>query len=205
MGIRAFARGLQDIVVVEEKLSFIESQMKELFYNFEGDRPSIVGKFDEQEKELLPHYGANCPIAVVHRASWPDQDWVSGTLATIEALVQAKGFRRTALIVVGRVLAEEYEPLLKAIYDCPVPTIAAVNGWAWTQKPPTGPIRLNSTRRIHMSMWARSTGVAPNRRGSGWIWRVATGLIWCCSTCICPIMTGAGCWTNCRPRCRSCR
>jgi len=30
----------------------------------------------------------------------------------------------------GRVLAEEYEPLLRAIYDCPVPTIAAVNGAA---------------------------------------------------------------------------
>lgn len=30
----------------------------------------------------------------------------------------------------GRILAEEYEPLLKAIYDCPVPTIAAVNGAA---------------------------------------------------------------------------
>lgn len=54
--------------------------------------------------ELLPHYGADCPIAVVHRASWPDQDWVSGTLANIEALVSAKGFRRTALILVGRVL-----------------------------------------------------------------------------------------------------
>lgn len=57
--------------------------------------------------ELLPHYGADCPIAVVHRASWPDQDWVSGTLADIEALVQAKGFRRTALILVGRVLGAE--------------------------------------------------------------------------------------------------
>jgi precorrin-4/cobalt-precorrin-4 C11-methyltransferase len=57
--------------------------------------------------ELLPHYGADCPIAVVHRASWPDQDWVSGTLANIEALVSAKGFRRTALILVGRVLNAE--------------------------------------------------------------------------------------------------
>jgi precorrin-4/cobalt-precorrin-4 C11-methyltransferase len=57
--------------------------------------------------ELLPHYGADCPIAVVHRASWPDQDWVSGTLANIEALVSAKGFRRTALILVGRVLNTE--------------------------------------------------------------------------------------------------
>lgn len=57
--------------------------------------------------ELLPHYGADCPIAVVHRASWPDQDWVRGTLADIEGQVRAKGFRRTALILVGRVLGVE--------------------------------------------------------------------------------------------------
>lgn len=57
--------------------------------------------------ELTPHYGADCPIAVVHRASWPDQDWVLGTLADIEEKVQAKGFRRTALILVGRVLAND--------------------------------------------------------------------------------------------------
>ena len=37
VGIRAFARGLQDILVVEEKHSFIESQMKELFYNFDSN------------------------------------------------------------------------------------------------------------------------------------------------------------------------
>jgi len=41
---------------------------------------------------------------VVHRASWPDQDWVRGTLADIEAKVAAKGFRRTALILVGQAL-----------------------------------------------------------------------------------------------------
>ncbi|WP_268796600.1 precorrin-4 C(11)-methyltransferase [Pseudomonas huanghezhanensis] len=57
--------------------------------------------------ELMPHYGTDCPIAVVHRASWPDQDWVVGTLADIEAKVQDKGFRRTALILVGRVLGNE--------------------------------------------------------------------------------------------------
>lgn len=57
--------------------------------------------------ELTPHYGSDCPIAVVHRASWPDQDWVTGTLADIQAKVQAKGFRRTALIIVGRVLAND--------------------------------------------------------------------------------------------------
>lgn len=63
-----------------------------------------LGKIVE---ELVPHYGADCPIAVVHRASWPDQDWVRGTLADIEAAVAAKGFQRTALIVVGRVLTAD--------------------------------------------------------------------------------------------------
>ena len=57
--------------------------------------------------ELVPHYGADCPVAVVHRASWPDQDWVLGTLAEIESRVDAKGFRRTALILVGRVLGND--------------------------------------------------------------------------------------------------
>lgn len=55
-------------------------------------------------EELLPHYGGDCPVAVVHRASWPDQDWVRGTLADIEEKVHGKDFRRTALILVGRVL-----------------------------------------------------------------------------------------------------
>lgn len=58
-------------------------------------------------EELLPHYGVDCPIAVVHRATWPDQDWVQGTLADIEARVRDKGFRRTALILVGHVLGAE--------------------------------------------------------------------------------------------------
>ena len=57
--------------------------------------------------ELLPHYGSDCPIAVIHRATWPDQDWVVGTLEDIAAKVEAKGFRRTALILVGRVLGSD--------------------------------------------------------------------------------------------------
>ncbi|MFR0675201.1 precorrin-4 C(11)-methyltransferase [Enterobacterales bacterium AW_CKDN230030176-1A_HGKHYDSX7] len=56
--------------------------------------------------ELLPAYGADCPVAVVHRATWPDQDWVRGTLADIVEQVDAKGFRRTALILVGHVLGD---------------------------------------------------------------------------------------------------
>ncbi|MET0378030.1 MAG: precorrin-4 C(11)-methyltransferase [Spongiibacteraceae bacterium] len=55
-------------------------------------------------QDLLPHYGADCPIAVIHRASWPDQEYVLGTLADIETKVATKNFQRTVLILVGEVL-----------------------------------------------------------------------------------------------------
>ncbi len=57
---------------------------------------------------LLPHYGADCPAAVVYRASWPEERIVRGTLATLGALVaQEPGIDRTALILVGPVLGAE--------------------------------------------------------------------------------------------------
>ncbi|KAB2933083.1 MAG: precorrin-4 C(11)-methyltransferase [Candidatus Contendobacter sp.] len=60
--------------------------------------------------ELIPSYGADCPAAVLHRVSWPDQDGVVGTLADIADQVEAKGFTRTALILVGRVVQPEGFP-----------------------------------------------------------------------------------------------
>jgi precorrin-4/cobalt-precorrin-4 C11-methyltransferase len=57
-------------------------------------------------QELTPHYGADCPAAVVFRASWPDQEVIKGTLLDIAEKVADKGFRRTALILVGQVLGE---------------------------------------------------------------------------------------------------
>ncbi|MDN5781007.1 MAG: indolepyruvate ferredoxin oxidoreductase family protein, partial [Luteimonas sp.] len=64
VGIRAFAQGLEDILVVEEKHSFIESQMKELFYNFDGKRPSIVGKYDESGAWILPSTNELTPATI---------------------------------------------------------------------------------------------------------------------------------------------
>lgn len=57
--------------------------------------------------ELRPHYGDECPIAVVYRASWPDEERVTGTLADIVGKVEQTDIARTALILVGRVLAAE--------------------------------------------------------------------------------------------------
>ena len=56
---------------------------------------------------LVPAYGADCPAAVVYRASWPDERIVTGTLADLAAKVRPLRLRRTALILVGRVLAAE--------------------------------------------------------------------------------------------------
>jgi precorrin-4/cobalt-precorrin-4 C11-methyltransferase len=56
--------------------------------------------------DLLPHYGPGGPVAVVWRASWPDERIVRATLSTIEGLMP-EGIERTALILVGPALAAE--------------------------------------------------------------------------------------------------
>jgi len=61
----------------------------------------IIHAIDTVAQELTPHYGADCPAAVVVRASWPDERVLRGTLATIAALVKAEAIERTALILVG--------------------------------------------------------------------------------------------------------
>ena len=57
-------------------------------------------------RDLTPHYGADCPVAVVYRASWPDELVLRGTLADIRDKVRAAKITRTALIIVGRVLGD---------------------------------------------------------------------------------------------------
>lgn len=64
VGITRFAQGLEDIVVVEEKRAFIERQMKEYMYNWSGQRPSIVGKYDEAGEWILPSTGELTPATI---------------------------------------------------------------------------------------------------------------------------------------------
>jgi precorrin-4/cobalt-precorrin-4 C11-methyltransferase len=56
-------------------------------------------------RALLPHYGADCPVVIAYRVSWPDEKILRGTLADIRAQVKALGITRTALILVGRALS----------------------------------------------------------------------------------------------------
>jgi precorrin-4/cobalt-precorrin-4 C11-methyltransferase len=65
---------------------------------------------------LLPSYGSSCPVAILYRASWPDQRIVRGTLGTIVALCAENPIDRTATILVGEVLgAEDFRE--SALYD----------------------------------------------------------------------------------------
>ena len=66
--------------------------------------------------ELLPLYDAECPVAVVVRASCPDERILRGTLGTIRAQVAAEPIERTALILVGRALAAD-DFRESALYD----------------------------------------------------------------------------------------
>jgi precorrin-4/cobalt-precorrin-4 C11-methyltransferase len=66
--------------------------------------------------ELVPYYGADCPVAVVVRASWSDERILRGTLGDIAAQVAAEPIERTAIVLVGRALAaEEFRD--SALYD----------------------------------------------------------------------------------------
>jgi precorrin-4/cobalt-precorrin-4 C11-methyltransferase len=82
-----------------------------------------IHAIDKITADLIPHYGADCPVAVVARATWPDEQIVRGTLADIGAKLAAQPIERTATILVGRALAAQdfrdsalYDPAYRRRY-----------------------------------------------------------------------------------------
>ncbi|MCR9087158.1 MAG: precorrin-4 C(11)-methyltransferase [Rhodobacteraceae bacterium] len=71
----------------------------------------------EIERVLIPHYGADCPVAVIYRVGWPDQTILRGTLTDIRAQVRDAKITRTALILVGPALATGDGFPDSALYD----------------------------------------------------------------------------------------
>lgn len=59
-----------------------------------------IGNLAKVVADLMPHYGADCPVAVVYRASWPDEKIIRATLEGLEDAVD-DSIARTALILVG--------------------------------------------------------------------------------------------------------
>ncbi len=75
-----------------------------------------IHALDRIVAELTPSHGSECPVAVVVRASWPDQRIVRGTLGSIAGLMAEEPAERTALVLVGRALeADGFRD--SALYD----------------------------------------------------------------------------------------
>lgn len=66
-----------------------------------------IHAIDRVVAELTPLYGAECPVAIVFRASWPEERILRGTLSNIEAVLAENPIERTAIIFVGQSLAAE--------------------------------------------------------------------------------------------------
>ncbi|MDR4509135.1 MAG: precorrin-4 C(11)-methyltransferase [Candidatus Brocadiaceae bacterium] len=66
-----------------------------------------IDKIEEVVRILLPHYGQDCPVAVVYKATWPEQKIIQADLRTIAKIVRQELIKKTALIIVGRILNKE--------------------------------------------------------------------------------------------------
>lgn len=77
----------------------------------------------EIERQLIPYYGADCPVVVAYRASWPDELYLRGTLSDIREKVRAEKITRTALIMVGPALGEVKDFVDSALYDPDTPHV----------------------------------------------------------------------------------
>ncbi|MEP2534181.1 precorrin-4 C(11)-methyltransferase [Shimia sp.] len=65
-----------------------------------------IGNLETVINDLTPAYGSDCPVAVVYRASWPDQQVIRATLSTVQQAI-GQDITRTALILVGPALGAE--------------------------------------------------------------------------------------------------
>lgn len=74
-----------------------------------------VQMIDEVVARLCTHYSPDTPVAIVEKATWPDQRIIQGTLADIGDKVREAGIRKTAQILVGRFLGDQYA--LSKLYD----------------------------------------------------------------------------------------
>ncbi len=85
----------------------------------EGERLEVLGQsgatlaihlsirnLDYVRRALEPHYGADCPVVIAYRATWPDELYIRTTLADMKAEVRKAKLTRTALIMVGPVLGD---------------------------------------------------------------------------------------------------
>ncbi len=102
-GVRQFAEGLDEILVVEEKRAVMENQLKEQLYNWRADvRPRVVGKFDENGEWILPSAGELTPariarVIAARIARFHESDAIQARLSFLEAKERALEERQTKI------------------------------------------------------------------------------------------------------------
>ena len=110
-GVRHFAEGLEEILVVEEKRQLIEYQLKEELYNWREDvRPRVIGKFDEKGewalpngKWLLPAAGELSPAQIARViADRISRHFTSPRISERLAVIEARERATTTVIPIAR-------------------------------------------------------------------------------------------------------
>ncbi|PRC94633.1 indolepyruvate ferredoxin oxidoreductase family protein [Solimicrobium silvestre] len=109
-GVREFARGLDEILVVEEKRQIVEYQLKEQLYNWRDDvRPRVIGKFDEKGEWVQP------------RGDWLLTSKADFSVAQIARVIAARiaRFHTSDLIKARLAFLEAKDVVLKKTVDTP--------------------------------------------------------------------------------------
>ncbi|UGT39092.1 precorrin-4 C(11)-methyltransferase [Nocardia yamanashiensis] len=113
---------VQSVVLTRTRARSTVMPESEALANFARTRATLIlhlaiTRIRTLAAELAPEYGTDCPVAVVYRASQPEQLVLRGTLADIADRVEAAGLRRAAVILVGRALAETLDCAQSHLYD----------------------------------------------------------------------------------------
>ncbi|MVU82857.1 precorrin-4 C(11)-methyltransferase [Nocardia sp. ET3-3] len=113
---------VQSVVLTRTQARSTVMPESESLANFARTRATLIlhlaiTRIRALTEELTPDYGADCPVAVVYRATQPEQQVLRGTLADIADRVEAADLRRAAVILVGRALAESVNCAQSHLYD----------------------------------------------------------------------------------------
>src|SRR6056297_2134589 len=118
----------QSVVLTRVSMKSTSMPPRETLENFARTGATLaihlgVRNLREIQRVLTPHYGADCPVIVAYRVGWPDEMFIRGTLADIQAKVRAEKITRTALTLVGPVLGEIPDFRDSALYDPAAPHV----------------------------------------------------------------------------------
>lgn len=113
---------VQSVVLTRAQARSTAMPESEELANFARTRATLVlhlaiTRVRSLAEELVAEYGTDCPVAVVYRASQPEQLVLRGTLADIADKVEVAGLRQAAVILVGRALAEGVSCVQSHLYD----------------------------------------------------------------------------------------